>query len=151
MGLNYYEVLGVPESASREQIRTTYRHLVQQYHPDRNGDNAATRHITARLNEAYTVLSDERKRAAHDAWLRAQRSGGGSYESPQSETWPHHDFGGGRPQGRQTAFALDWTYALQLLAAIIVGGLLSLFIYDLATGPGATRPVKSPSRITSER
>lgn len=54
---DYYEILGVPEHASQEVIRTAYRRLVVRYHPDRNPDPSAQEKIR-QINVAYDVLSD---------------------------------------------------------------------------------------------
>jgi curved DNA-binding protein CbpA len=63
---NHYEVLGVPASASPEEIRHAYRQLVKAAHPDRAGNTERFRLIT----EAYAVLSDPPRRAAYDRSLR---------------------------------------------------------------------------------
>ncbi|HEX2192511.1 MAG TPA: J domain-containing protein [Acidimicrobiales bacterium] len=63
----HYEVLGVPEGASEEQVRQAYRRLVKTAHPDRAGDPAQFRLIT----QAYDVLSHPAQRAAYDRSLRS--------------------------------------------------------------------------------
>jgi DnaJ-class molecular chaperone len=62
---NYYEVLGVPNDASEEQIKRAYRKLSLQYHPDRNTDPSASARFQA-INEANEVLSDAGRRAQYD-------------------------------------------------------------------------------------
>ncbi len=63
---NLYDVLGVPPSASAEEIRRAYRALARLIHPDLNpGHDAASRF--ARLSDAYAVLSDPARRRAYDA------------------------------------------------------------------------------------
>ena len=62
----YYEVLGIPDGASDEEIRHAYRRLVKAAHPDRAGDIAQFRLLT----QAYEVLSDPALRAAYDRSLR---------------------------------------------------------------------------------
>jgi hypothetical protein len=62
----HYEILGIPEGASEEQVRHAYRRLVKAAHPDRAGDAAEFRRVT----RAYTVLSDPAERAAYDRSLR---------------------------------------------------------------------------------
>jgi molecular chaperone DnaJ len=62
---DYYEVLGVPKDASKDQIKVAYRKLALQYHPDRNkAPNAEERF--KEISEAYAVLSDDAKRAQYD-------------------------------------------------------------------------------------
>jgi molecular chaperone DnaJ len=59
---NYYEILGVPKSANKDEIKQAYRKLAHQYHPDKGGDEKKFKEI----NEAYQVLGDEKKKAQYD-------------------------------------------------------------------------------------
>jgi len=73
---DYYEVLGVPRDASTDQIKSAYRRLALQHHPDRNpGDHVAEERFKEAA-EAYTVLSDPDKRARYD---RFGREGAGGF------------------------------------------------------------------------
>jgi len=72
---NYYDVLGVGRSASSDEIRKSYRKLARQYHPDVNKDAGAEAKFKE-INEAYEILSDERKRAAYDRFGHAAAEGG---------------------------------------------------------------------------
>ena len=62
---DYYEVLGVDRTATRDQIRHAYRQLALQYHPDKNKDPGAASKFRE-LAEAYAVLSDDTKRKEYD-------------------------------------------------------------------------------------
>lgn len=62
---DYYQILGVPDHASQDDIRTAYRRLVVRYHPDRNPDPSAAEKIR-QINVAYDVLSDPEKRRKYD-------------------------------------------------------------------------------------
>ena len=59
---DYYEILGVPRTASQEEIKTAFRQLARQYHPDVSQDPQAEDKFKE-VNEAYGVLSDPEKRA----------------------------------------------------------------------------------------
>lgn len=65
---DYYKILGVPEDVSAEEIKKTYRKLAFQYHPDRNPGNES---MMKELNEAYAVLSDEKKRGEYDFYRKS--------------------------------------------------------------------------------
>lgn len=92
--MNYYEILGVDNKATSEEIRKSYRQLSLKYHPDRNSDPAATEKYK-QINEAYEVLSDSAERNKYDM-LQSMgpndpfNMGGGSGGFPQ---FFHH--GGG--------------------------------------------------------
>ena len=62
---DYYEVLGVPRTASQDQIKDAYRKLAMQYHPDRNKAPDAEERFKE-ISEAYAVLSDDEKRQQYD-------------------------------------------------------------------------------------
>jgi len=72
---DYYELLGVPRSASDEEIKRAFRKLAFQYHPDRNKDLGAEGKFKE-INEAYQVLSDHEKRSRYDRYGRVDVEGG---------------------------------------------------------------------------
>ena len=59
---DYYSILGLERTASREQIKQAYRRLASKHHPDKGGDKA----LFQQIQEAYAVLGDEQKRAQYD-------------------------------------------------------------------------------------
>lgn len=67
---DYYESLGVPRTASADDIKRAFRRLAMQYHPDRNKEPGAEEKFKE-INEAYEVLSDPEKRAAYDRFGHA--------------------------------------------------------------------------------
>jgi len=83
---DYYAVLDVPETASPQDIKASYRKLAFEYHPDRTGGNPESADRMKAINEAYAVLSDEAKRREYDALRR--RFGGaaaGEFRKSYSE------------------------------------------------------------------
>lgn len=78
MSRDYYEALGVSRSADAAEIKSAFRKLAMEHHPDRNGgcENAAGRF--KELNEAYSVLSDPDRRAAYDRFGHAGVNGQGA-------------------------------------------------------------------------
>ena len=95
----HYEILGVPEGASGEEVRQAYRRLVKAAHPDLAGDPAQFRLVT----QAYDVLSDPAQRAAYDRGRRPR--------------WV------AAPAARRPRFG---RYAIVLVAALVVGGVIAL-------------------------
>jgi curved DNA-binding protein len=73
---SYYEVLGVARTATAGELKSAYRKLAKQLHPDVNGGTAEAEQRFKALKEAYDTLSDPAKRQAYDAG--GQSSGAGS-------------------------------------------------------------------------
>jgi molecular chaperone DnaJ len=65
---DYYEVLGVGRGAGDQELKSAYRKLALQYHPDRNPDDHTAEEKFKEAAEAYSVLTDPQKRAAYDAY-----------------------------------------------------------------------------------
>ncbi|MEO6804087.1 MAG: molecular chaperone DnaJ [Granulicella sp.] len=74
--IDYYEVLSVSRDASDQELKTAYRKLAMEHHPDRNPDNPAAEEKFKACSEAYGVLSDADKRAAYDRYGHAAFQGG---------------------------------------------------------------------------
>src|SRR5690606_31927634 len=72
---DYYEVLGVSKTASKEEIRKAYRKLSKQYHPDLNKEAGAEEKFKE-VTEAFETLSDESKRAQYDQFGHADPNQG---------------------------------------------------------------------------
>src|SRR5437773_9689310 len=63
---DYYQVLGVAETATVDEIKKAFRRLAKQYHPDRNPNNAQASERFKEINEAHDVLSDPDRRKRYD-------------------------------------------------------------------------------------
>ena len=74
---DYYDILSVSKGASDQEIKSAYRKLALQYHPDRNPGNAEAEERFKEAAEAYSVLSDGQKRAQYDRYGHAGVSGAG--------------------------------------------------------------------------
>ena len=74
---DFYEILGVSKSASKEEIKKAYRKLAIKYHPDKNPDDNQAEENFKEAAEAYEILSDENKRARYDQFGHQGMGGGG--------------------------------------------------------------------------
>lgn len=81
MARDYYDILCVSKNATAEEIKSSYRKLAKQYHPDLHKDDENAAKKFQEINEAYQVLSDDQKRAqydqfGHEAYTRGAQTGG---------------------------------------------------------------------------
>lgn len=95
---DYYDVLGVPRTASEKEIRQAYRKLARQYHPDLNPNDKQAEARFKEIGQAYEVLSDADKRKLYDRWgpdfekYEQARKAGASAGAPGGSSGP---FGSG--------------------------------------------------------
>jgi curved DNA-binding protein len=98
---DYYKILGVEKSATKDEINKAFRKLALKYHPDKNPNNKAAEEKFKEITEAHEVLSDPEKRKKYDTlganWNQYQTSGGG-FEDFFSQ------FGGGGRRAGKTTF-----------------------------------------------
>ena len=65
----FYDILGIPRTATLDQIKKRYRELARQYHPDVSKDKANAAKVFGEIAKAYTTLSNPEERSAYDAEL----------------------------------------------------------------------------------
>ncbi|MEV4074650.1 molecular chaperone DnaJ [Nonomuraea fuscirosea] len=104
---DYYAVLGVPKTATADEIKKAYRKLARQYHPDTNQGDATKETKFKEVSEAYDILSDTKRRKEYDeartlfgSGVGGQRPGGGGFPFDFGDL-----FGGTAQQGGQTGGA----------------------------------------------
>lgn len=123
---DYYQILGVKRDASEKEIRSAFRKLARQYHPDVNKDNPDAGMRFREINEAHEVLSDPEKRKMYDQygadWQRYQQAQAAGFDPSAGQAdfsqWfsgqarggrggprvEYHDFGGGGDAGEFSDF-----------------------------------------------
>jgi molecular chaperone DnaJ len=118
-----YEVLGLPREASPQQVKSAYRKLAIQYHPDKNPGDQRAEERFKEAAEAYAVLSDPDKRARYDRYGHEAAAGGFSGFDPSvfgdfgdilGDLFGFGDLFGGRRGGRRPAVGSDLRYDLIL-------------------------------------
>ena len=102
MSENFYNVLGVNENATKDEIKKAYRSLQMKYHPDKNPGSQESINMTQKINEAYETLGDDQKKAEYDMmrnnpnpFMRMNSHGGGGMEVPMDDIF--NMFFGGMP------------------------------------------------------
>ncbi len=124
---DFYETLGVNRDASAAELKSAYRRLAKEYHPDRNPDDAEAEAKFKDVSQAYEVLSDEQKRAAYDRMGHAAfqqgaqggHPGGGDFGFGSSFADVFDDLfgefmGGRRGGGQANARGSDLRYNMEI-------------------------------------
>src|ERR1700678_790141 len=89
---DYYKALGVAKTAKPAEIKAAYRKLARKYHPDANKGDASAEERFKEISEAYSVLSDEKRRKEYD---EARSMFGGGFRVPTGSRPGQGGFGGG--------------------------------------------------------
>ncbi len=98
---NYYDILGVNEKAGAEEIKKVYRKLAQKYHPDRNPDKPDAEDRFKEVQEAYSVLSDAKKRKQYDRMRQNPFGAFGGFTANNGDRFYQ------RPDGTYVRFSND--------------------------------------------
>ena len=161
---DYYEVLGVDRGCDGGALKSAFRKMAMEHHPDRNGGCEEAEGRFKEINEAYSVLSDAQKRAAYDrfghAGVGGQGGGGGAGQFHDVHDIFNEVFGdifGGRGGGRQRggpARGADLRYDLEIsLEQAYAGAEVEVAVPATLTcepceGSGA-KPGTSPTQCTT--
>jgi molecular chaperone DnaJ len=123
----YYEVLGVSRGADDAELKSAFRKLAMQHHPDRNAGCGDSESRFKEINEAYSILSDPQKRAAYDRFGHAGVNGQGGFNGGGQGFGDIHDvfnevfgqafgdmFGGGGRRSSGPQRGQDLRYDLEI-------------------------------------
>src|SRR5256886_1793127 len=123
---DYYETLGVPKTASADEIRSAFRKLARKYHPDVAKDKKAAEEKFKEINEAYEVLGDSEKRKKYDQLGADWNRPGGFQPPPGWQQWEGQQPGGGFYQwggdGGRVQFEFGGTGFSDFFEAFFGGG-----------------------------
>jgi molecular chaperone DnaJ len=157
---DYYEILGVSRECDAGALKSTFRKLAMEHHPDRNGgcEDASTRF--KEINEAYSILSDPQKRAAYDRFghegVNGNRGGQGAGFGDVNDIFNDvfgdvfGDMFGGRARSRGPARGQDLRYDLEISLEQAYAGaeveitIPSALMCETCDGSGA-KPGTSPT------
>ena len=132
---DFYQVLGVPRTASAEEIKKAYRRLAKQYHPDVNKGDKSAENRFKEISEAYNVLSDPEQKKKFDMFGQAydKAAGGGGFQGYQQAS------GQGFNQANFEGFGGDLGDIMKDL--FDMGGVKRTRYKQSRTGPRRQQPV----------
>jgi curved DNA-binding protein CbpA len=140
MASNYYQLLGIPENASLAVVKSAFKRLAKQYHPDVNRHDHYAEEKFKQINEAYRVLSDGYQRQIYDAQLSGQRQP--IYQQhPNYNQHPHKTtrrrrprpyYKAPRPQFSAKEERLSNLYAFGFVGIMSVIGIIINILYNIA-------------------
>ncbi|MEI7507600.1 MAG: J domain-containing protein [Actinomycetes bacterium] len=138
----HYQRLGVPPTASPEEIRTAYRNLARVHHPDKHEGKTSIQMLE--INEAWRVLSDPVLRYKYDADLRAHRN-----EVNESEVLQRnerlHNIAVDTDRRHYSPAKFPWKFVV----AVIVLGTILILVLGAFSKPGEQAPIDNVLRVGS--
>jgi len=84
---DFYQVLGVPDSATQDEVKKAYRRLAKRYHPDANQNDPKSADRFKEISEAYQVIGDAEKRKQYDDMRRLYSRGDEAYIRLTGVVW----------------------------------------------------------------
>ncbi|MBV6341723.1 molecular chaperone DnaJ [Candidatus Magnetobacterium casense] len=117
---DYYSILEVDRSATPDELKKAYRKMALKYHPDRNSGNKEAEERFKEINEAYSCLSDAKKRAHYDRFGTTEGIGGGAADFGFGAFTDIFDdflgdiFGGGGQRRQRSRRGADMRYDLEI-------------------------------------
>lgn len=100
---NLYDILGVAQNATQDEIKRAYRKMAQLYHPDKAGDNFAAKERWDEISKAYEILSDPEKKTLYDRPARKRTFYRSSWRPPGGNS-----FSANQPSGGQNSRGRAW-------------------------------------------
>ncbi len=147
---DYYEILGVSKNASKEDIKKAFHKLAHKYHPDKKGGDEAK---FKELNEAYHILSDDKRRAEYDTYGSTFQGNGGGFDGFQGFDFSNFSGGvdlgdlfsdlfsgasyGGRRRGRDISVDIQITFAESIFGVQRTVLISKVGSCDTCSGSGA--------------
>src|ERR1043165_6671951 len=129
---DYYAVIGVPASATQDEIKKQYRKLAAKHHPDKKPNDPKAAERFKEISEAYQVLGDADKRKQYDQMRQSGAFGG--FGGPR----PGGPFGGARPGG-PSGGAGGGSFRFEDLGDVGLGGIGDIFSSLFGGGGGRAR------------
>ncbi|XP_022773110.1 chaperone protein dnaJ 1, mitochondrial-like isoform X1 [Durio zibethinus] len=128
---DYYEIIGVPKNATRDEIKQAYRALAKKYHPDANKNNPSAKRKFQEITDAYKTLQDSEKRREYDRKMRARSSEDMEYGANDAEGFRFYDASGA--QGFKYTYGTNFSDSFCKIFSEIFEDEMDQFAPDIQT------------------